>query len=216
MMVRALAMVVAAIFFAWTLGCTSNEESSTSPTGPDPEISALVGDEAPVEDPTSDQGNVDAAQAEEIIPPPPAAAAKSEAVDIRAVDFAGLKEQVASYEGQYLVLDCWATWCGICKEKFPNFVELRDLHANKPDVVFASLANDPVDKEDLVREFLAKTAPKMVCFLLDEDPADFAVEFQVDGVPAYLVYGKDGSLAFTTGDLDELKTKLNELVGPTS
>jgi roadblock/LC7 domain-containing protein len=43
---------------------------------------------------------------------------------------------------------------------------------------------------------------------LDEDPADFAAHFQVDGVPAYLVYSPEGKLEFKAGKIEELKQEL--------
>lgn len=198
------------------VGCQEKKESAERPTGPDPEIAGLM--DGKTQTPRTTVATEGPSQLD-IIPPPPDAAragaedpaASASSADVRLVDFAGLEKELATLKGKTIVIDCWATWCGICKEKFPAFVALREQYGDTPNVVFASLANDPEDKEDIVREFVGSSAPGMICWQLDEDPADFSVKFQVDGVPAYLIFDEDGTLAYKTGTIDELAEKLAEL-----
>ena len=216
-------------------GCKKDEQPLPPPTGPDPEVTKLMTPDKSSNKPNS----ANDFKPMDIIPPPPPVAATSPtppselnlpstaptdskptttdaSIDVRTVDFAGFQKEIESLHGKVVVIDCWATWCSICKEKFPKFLELKKEYANRSDVTFASLANDPADKLDDVKEFLTKSNATFTSFLLDEDPADFAQHFQVNGVPAYLVYSASGELIFKTGKIEELTTKLAELVPPKS
>ena len=217
-------------------GCKKDEQPlPTPPAGPDPEVTKLMNP-----DKSSDKAaSPNDFKPMDIIPPPPPVAATTpttptdvtlptsspteskpasadSAVDVRTVDFAGFQKEIESLKGKIVVIDCWATWCSICKEKFPKFLELKKQYADRSDMTFASLANDPADKIEDVKEFLTKSSATFTSFLLDEDPADFAQHFQVNGVPAYLVYSASGDLIFKTGKIEELTIKLAELVPPKS
>lgn len=197
--------------------CKKDEQKlPPAPVGPDPEVAKLMSGDKKVADPNF--------KPNDIIPPPPPVAAttpppKTESapppnVEVKEVDFAGFHKEIEGLKGKMVVIDCWATWCSICKEKFPKFLELKDKYAADTNIIFASLANDPADKLSDVKEFLGKSNVSFLSFLLDEDPADFAQHFQVNGVPAYLVYSADGELAFKTGKIEELTAKLAELSAP--
>lgn len=198
-------------------GCKKDEQNlPPAPVGPDPEVSKLMNGEKKAADPDF--------KPNDIIPPPPPVAAttpppKSDStsaptVNVKEVDLAGFHKEIEGLKGKVVVIDCWATWCSICKEKFPKFLELKDKYSADANIVFANLANDPADKLSDVKEFLTKSNASFLSFLLDEDPADFAQHFQVNGVPAYLIYSADGELTFKTGKIEELTAKLAELSPP--
>ncbi|MBX9654627.1 TlpA family protein disulfide reductase [bacterium] len=213
-------MSLSAVLFVTLLvisGCKKEEPNlPPTPVGPDPEVSKLMIGEKKAADPDF--------KPNDIIPPPPPVAAttpppKSDStsaptVDVKEVDFAGFHKEIEGLKGKIVVIDCWATWCSICKEKFPKFLELKDKYSADANIVFANLANDPADKLSDVKEFLVKSNASFLSFLLDEDPADFAQHFQVNGVPAYLIYSADGELTFKTGKIEELTAKLAELSPP--
>jgi len=201
--------------FAVLAGCKKDDQNLPPvPVGPDPEVAKLMSSEKKAADPNF--------KPNDIVPPPPPVAAttpqapKTEpapvtAIEVKEVDFAGFQKEIDGLKGKTVVIDCWATWCSICKEKFPKFLDLKEKYAADSNIVFANLANDPADKLSDVKEFLSKSNVSFLSFLLDEDPADFAQHFQVNGVPAYLVYSADGQLSFKTGKIEELAAKLAEL-----
>jgi thiol-disulfide isomerase/thioredoxin len=207
-------MLLAAV---WVAGCTRGKESADSADGPDPEVAKLVG--------TAGAAAASSAPAEPaspmVIPPPPAATlgspnAPQEAQEtpVKLVQFDTFEKERQAFAGKYLVFDGWATWCGICKEKFPAYLALSSQYPDRTKIVFASIANDPADKEQEVKDFLASLNATIPTFVLDEDPADFAATFDVNGVPAYLLYDPEGKLIFRAGKLEELSDKLAELFPP--
>ena len=204
-------------------GCKNEGPAPPTPTGPDPEVARLMNaDKASVKSSTSSTFTPT-----DIIPPPPPVAATTSstnqdpsssvekpAIEVQLVDFDGFHKGIESFKGKIVVIDCWATWCSICKEKFPKFLNLVNQYTDNPDITFVTLANDSADKLDEVKSFLSKSKSSLKTFLLDEDPADFAQHFQVNGVPAYLVYSAEGELIFKTVKLEELTMKLSDLIPP--
>ncbi len=199
-------------------GCSKEKESAAMPSGPDPEVAKIVGVDQSAKSPDATKEPASPM----VIPPPPVGTVKpaepaslSPAI-VKVVNFASFEKERESYRGKYLVIDGWATWCGICKEKFPKFLELEAKYGQLGNVAFASIANDPADKVEEVKEFLASAKTSLTTFVLDEDPADFASTFEVNGVPAYLVYDPQGELIFRAGKVEELADKLAELLADKS
>jgi thiol-disulfide isomerase/thioredoxin len=58
--------------------------------------------------------------------------------------------------GKVVLVEFWATWCGPCKEAFPELVNLYRKAANER-FVFVSVSTD--DNQDSWRQFLTKNHP---------------------------------------------------------
>ena len=54
-------------------------------------------------------------------------AAESRAVDYELPDTNGQMQSMDQYKGKWLIVNYWATWCGLCMEELP---ELIDFHKN--------------------------------------------------------------------------------------
>jgi thioredoxin 1 len=71
-----------------------------------------------------------------------------------------------------VLIDCWAEWCGGCKEFDPIFDRIADLH---PDHTFARL--DTQAEEKLVEDLGIKHIPSLLLFrdgiLLYKQPGNF-------------------------------------------
>jgi thiol-disulfide isomerase/thioredoxin len=214
-----------ALLMGMVVGCAKRGESTGAEAGADPGIEKLMsGDRS--SNPAAAPGSTAEPASPMVVPPPPVAATgagsgpstKDEegslpapGAMVQVVDFAGFNKERESFKGRYLVVDGWATWCGICKEKFPQFLELEMKYRGQANLAFATIANDPAEKEEEVKEFLAASRANVRTFVLDEDPADFAATFNVNGVPAYLVYDPEGKIIFRAGKIEELVGKLAEM-----
>jgi thiol-disulfide isomerase/thioredoxin len=59
---------------------------------------------------------------------------------------ANLDFTVNDMDGQVILLDFWATWCGPCKMEIPGFVELQEAYRDKGLQVVGVSVDDSPDK----------------------------------------------------------------------
>ena len=128
------------------------------------------------------------------------AAAAPKVTEIKEADLKSLLGAGAGRERPLLV-NFWATWCGPCREEFPDLVEIRGRYGvDTLDFVLVSL-DDPSDIGKAVPEFLAEArATAFPSYLLNADDSDDAINY-VDPtwsgeLPATFLYDRTGALVF--------------------
>jgi thiol-disulfide isomerase/thioredoxin len=100
-----------------------------------------------------------------------------------------------------LLVNFWATWCGPCRDEFPDLVKIRAQYAaEKLDFVLVSL-DDPTDIGTAVPEFLSEVrAVNFPSYLLHAEDDSVAIN-HVDPtwsgeLPATFLYDRSGALVF--------------------
>lgn len=100
-------------------------------------------------------------------------------------------KEIGWLQGRVILLDFWATWCGACVEKLPYVQTLHERYAGQGLVVIAvhsAINNGAVDA------FLAEHQYTMPVIL---DTGKTARRYGVEGIPQYVLIGKDGNLVFS-------------------
>jgi thiol-disulfide isomerase/thioredoxin len=135
-------------------------------------------------------------------------AAKGETVSnwppkVSQIDEQGLKG-ILKPNGRPLLINFWATWCGPCREEFPDLVEIGKDHKGKIDLITVSL-DEKSEIDRAVPEFLTEMNSDFPAYLLktpDEDAAialvsknwqgalPFTILFNAQGEPIYSKQGK--------------------------
>ena len=98
----------------------------------------------------------------------------------------GEEVSLSDYEGQNVVLNFWATWCGPCKSEIPEF---RKFVIEHPDVPVLGIAVDgSVSK---LRQFAKQN--RMNYPVLKGDSA-IQEDYKVSSLPMTVIVGPDGEI----------------------
>lgn len=100
-------------------------------------------------------------------------------------------KSLADYEGQVVLLNIWATWCGPCRVEMPSIEELHKAYGPVGLKVVAVSIDDAVP-EDSIAAFAREYG---LTFEILHDPTH-AIEraYQVTGYPETFVIGRDGMI----------------------
>ena len=79
--------------------------------------------------------------------------AKPAPLDYTLRDVSGDEVDLASYKGNVILLNFWATWCGPCKIEIPWFVEFQETYGEKGLVVLGLSVDDTPEQ---MRPFIAE------------------------------------------------------------
>lgn len=125
---------------------------------------------------------------------------------------------LAAFEGRYVVLNFWATWCAPCRKEMPHLSELQDeFSGNGLEVV--TVASGPNQRPAMER-FLADIGVDNLPLHTDANSA-LARDMGVIGLPVTLILDPDGfEVARLIGDADwasdTTKSILRALIGQDS
>lgn len=115
------------------------------------------------------------------------------------IDDAKVKELLKP-AGKPLLVNFWATWCGPCREEFPDLVKVDHDYRGKIDFITVSL--DFIEKLDSgVPKFLSEMNASMPTYLLvSADENTFISSIDKDwggGLPFTILYNEKGEAAFS-------------------
>lgn len=109
--------------------------------------------------------------------------------DITFRDQEDCSHKLTEFKGKYLYIDIWASWCGPCCAEVPHFQKLEKETKNDK-VVFVSISLDEKKKNWLEK---IKQLNMSGNLWIVED-GRFADMLNIQGIPHFLLYGKDGNL----------------------
>lgn len=118
------------------------------------------------------------------------------AQELEEIGHEALQQLIAERDANVTVVNFWATWCGPCREEFPDFVQLdRDYEEQGVDVLFVSM--DFPDEQEAILDFLNQQGWEQPSYLrIGKDNAFIkAMHEDWTGVlPATFVYTQGGTL----------------------
>lgn len=125
---------------------------------------------------------------------------RAKPVELKVLDYDGIKSLIASHKGKVVVMDVWATTCPPCIKEFPGLVALDRKHGDQ--VACISVSNDflalpgekPEDHHDEVLTFLEKQGATFDNVLSSTPDSDLYGKLDFPSIPAVFVYGPDGTL----------------------
>lgn len=127
------------------------------------------------------------------------------------IDEQGLKDLLKP-KGRPLLINFWATWCGPCREEFPDLVKIGTDHKDKIDLVTVTL-DEPSEINGEVPKFLAEMKSGFPAYLLktaDQDAAINLVSKDWQGaLPFTILFNAQGETIYSK----QGKFKVDVLVG---
>jgi cytochrome c biogenesis protein CcmG/thiol:disulfide interchange protein DsbE len=109
------------------------------------------------------------------------------APELALVDLDGKPVKLSDYAGKPVVLNYWASWCGPCRDEFPELKAALDAHAADGLVVLGVLFKDDVAP---AKAFMEKHGATWTT-LADPDNAA-ANAYRVVAPPTTFFIGRDG------------------------
>lgn len=115
---------------------------------------------------------------------------------------------LASFKGQYVLIDFWASWCGPCRAAFPKIKKQYELYKDKGFTVFGvSIDEDEAAWRKAMGEEKISW-PQVLSPNIDKTME----RYMFSGIPTLYLVGPDGKIVDKyTGYSDELETKLAQI-----
>ena len=109
-----------------------------------------------------------------------------------AFDIKGKEYEQEDFLGKYIYIDCWATWCGPCKEEIPYLEKIIDEYKDK-NIVFVSLSFDN-KKSDWENWMNTKETKGYQLYLEKEEKTKLAEFYKVRGIPRFILIDTEGKI----------------------
>ena len=111
-------------------------------------------------------------------------------------DTEGNEHTFEEFRGKVLVIDVWATWCHSCLANMHKFTGMKYWFKKESDVCFISVSIDrSEDKEQWLEAIARNDMQGMLNLFPDcEVQSQFESDYQISGVPRYIIIGKKGEI----------------------
>jgi len=133
------------------------------------------------------------------------------APDFMVATIDGAELKLSSLRGRVVLLDFWATWCGMCRAEFPRLLDTYESHS--PSARFEIVGISLDEDVGLVRRFIASRGlrwPQTALGLPAKNP--LTQLYNVNSTPSTVLIGADGKVVALNLTGDPLRKKLDELL----
>ena len=113
--------------------------------------------------------------------------AVAEKVDFTLADLDGKPVSLSDFQGKWVIVNYWATWCPPCLEEIPDLVDLYE--ENRDTIVVLGIAFEDVN-EDYLREFVDS---HMISYpVMNTEPVPVTALGPVMGLPTSYIISPEG------------------------
>lgn len=125
----------------------------------------------------------------------------------------GRQVRLSDYEGKWVIVVFWASWCGPCRREIPHFKRLEAAYGGRDD--FQIIALSVEEEDEPLREFVETLEiPWPVVRLGARDREAFSASFKVKSIPHIALLGPDGRVAHRRIRGQRLDKELESVLQP--
>lgn len=122
----------------------------------------------------------------------------------------GMLHKLSDYRGQYVVVDFWAAWCGICRTENPKMQNLYINYTNKNvEVLGVCLDANTENWKNVIAE------DQLTYIQLIDNEAfnsKVASTYGITSVPFLMLLDPDGVILSLSSKVSDIEAKLQEVV----
>jgi thiol-disulfide isomerase/thioredoxin len=108
-----------------------------------------------------------------------------------ATDISGNKFSYKNYEGKYLYIDIWATWCVPCRQEIPYLEKLKEKYAGQP-IEFISVS---IDKNfGAWKKFVESTNSNNQFHSMQGNASSINEIYNADKIPTFVLIDPQGKI----------------------
>ena len=115
------------------------------------------------------------------------------AIDFTYTDKDGNEFSLASFKGNLIYVDVWATWCGPCVAEIPSLQKLEEEYHEK-NITFLSVSVD-TDKEAWLKMIAEKEMGGTQ--LWADGWSEITKSYAIFGIPRFMLFSTDGNVIST-------------------
>lgn len=104
------------------------------------------------------------------------------------------KEIVEPYQGKILFVDFWATTCGPCVGTIKRMKEVREKYKDHKDFEFVFITGERISPQPSYDKFVKEQELENIHRISVDDYLYLRQLFKFNGIPQYIVIGKNGNL----------------------
>jgi len=113
-----------------------------------------------------------------------------QALDMPLTAVDGSKTNLRHYQGQWLVVNYWATWCGTCMKELPDLVSMHENNKDK-DIVVVGVNFESIGNDQLKAFVAEQSIPYPV---LRSEPVPVTAIGKVPALPTTYIIDPDGKV----------------------
>ncbi|MGV0919570.1 redoxin family protein [Empedobacter falsenii] len=116
---------------------------------------------------------------------------------VKAPDFSlaninGKRFDLSDFNGKYVYMDIWATWCGPCKVQIPFMKELEKQFHDAP-IHFVSVSLDKLEDKPIWEKMVRENQMSGVQLFAGRED-NFGFDYKIEYIPTFIILDKEGNI----------------------
>lgn len=102
--------------------------------------------------------------------------------------------RLEDFQGKFVYVDVWATWCGPCKREIPSLKKIEEEYKDKNLVVVSMSIDELKDKEKWRNFVIDENLQGVQIFAENAWNSDFVKAYEIKGIPRFILIGPEGKV----------------------